>query len=78
MRISIFYKLSTLREVTSGVSQFSVLDSTLFLVYVNYVTGNLSFSYRTFTDDYKLYLRYPKERDAAAWGVNTAKGTECY
>ena len=69
MRVYIDGKLSTPREVTSRVFHGSELGNLLFLVYANHVARTSS--YKAFADDYKLYLRSPKESDAAAIGVET-------
>jgi hypothetical protein len=58
------------RDVLSGVPQGSVLGPVLFLVYVNHVTGGVLSSFKAFADDYKLYLRYKRDRVSALSGVS--------
>lgn len=41
-----------------GIPQGSVLESVLFLVYVNYLTQDLVFQFGAFVNDYKIYLHY--------------------
>ena len=50
---------SSLRNATSGVSQRSVLEAVLFLLYVNYITNSVNCIWKTFADNFKLYLSYP-------------------
>ena len=56
MCVSVSNQHSHPREVLSGVPQGSVLGPLLFLIYVNYVTHNLTSSVKIFADDLKLYV----------------------
>ena len=49
---------SSVRSVSSGVPQGSVLGPILFLVYANYLTNSLACKHGSFSDDYKIYLNY--------------------
>lgn len=58
-------------DVLSGVPQGSVLGPVLFLVYINHVTDGIACSFKAFADDYKLYLRYKRDRVPAIDGVSS-------
>ena len=51
---------SSVRSVSSGVTQGSVLGPILFLVYVTYLTDSLACKHGAFADDYKIYLHYSR------------------
>ena len=54
-------KLSSLKNVTSGVPQGSVLGSVLFLIYVNYIANSVDCCCKAIADDIMLYLRFPRK-----------------
>ena len=56
MRVKVSGVLSRAVPVTSGVPQGSVLGPILFLIFVNYVTSNVTCDYKIFADDIKLYV----------------------
>ena len=47
--------------VTSGVPQGSVLGPILFLIYVNCIAASLECHWKTFADDFKIYLSFPMD-----------------
>ena len=51
MSVTVAGKMTSLKKVTSGVPQGSVLGLVLFLIYVNW---------KAFSDDFKLYLSFPR------------------
>ena len=57
-------KLSSSRNVVSGVPQGSVLGPILFLIFVNCIADHLSCSYKIFADDLKIYMRVRHDSDA--------------
>ena len=61
--------LSSVRSVSNGVPQESVLGSVLFLVYVNFLISGLPSNHGAFSDDCKIYLHY--SRDAVQNGMTT-------
>ena len=46
--------------LASGVPQGSVLGSIIFLIYVNHVASSVGCGWKTFADDFKLYLNFPR------------------
>ena len=50
---------SSVREVTSGVHQGSVLAAILFLIYVNDITRGTSGFIKAFADDFKISQAVP-------------------
>ena len=54
-RVSVNGALSDITDVTSGVPQGSVLGPVLFLLYINYINGNIKSSIRLFADDSIIY-----------------------
>ena len=46
--------------VTSIVPKVSVLEPLLFLIYVNYVTKDITGPWAAYADDFKLSLCYPR------------------
>ena len=70
MRVAVDGCCSGSREVVSGVPQGSVLGPVLFLIYVNHITNGVLSSFKSFADDYKLYLRYRRVKESAVAGVS--------
>ena len=60
MSVSVDGLSSSVRGVSSGVPQGSVLGPVLFLVYINYLTDGLISKHGVFADDYEIYLYYSR------------------
>ena len=60
MSVSVSGKLSSVRNVSSGVPQGSVLGPIMFLIYVNYITREINSDWKAFADDFKLCVCYPR------------------
>ena len=50
---------SSVRDVSSGVPQGSLLGSVLYLVYDNHIASSVCCCWKAFADDFKLYLSFP-------------------
>ena len=61
MSVKVAGKLSSLKNVTSGVPQEPVLGSVLFLIYDNYIANSVDCCCKTSADDFKLYLNFPRK-----------------
>ena len=59
MNVSMAGILSVEVAVTLGVSQGSVIRPLLFLIYVNYITKDVTGSLAAYTDDFELSICYP-------------------
>ena len=59
-RVKIAGNMSSLKDVSSGVSQGFVLGPLLFLNYVNHIASSVGCCWKAFTDDFKLYLSFPR------------------
>lgn len=57
MSVSVKGRLSTSRQVASGVPQGSVLGPILFLIFVNHIASTLRCCYKIFADDLKVYMK---------------------
>ena len=62
-RVSVNGALSDITGVTSGVPQGSVLGPVLFLLYINDIDGNITFSIRLFADDSIIYRKISSKTD---------------
>ena len=60
MSVKVAEKMSSLKEVTSGVAQDSVLSSVLSLIYVKCIANTVDSCWKAFADDFKLYLSFPR------------------
>ena len=58
MSVNVAGKMSSLKQVTKGVPQGSMLDSILFLVYVSTIAKSLQCQWKPFVVDFKLYLSF--------------------
>ena len=58
MSIGVNGLCSTVRPVTSGVPQGSVLGPVLFLIYVNFLMRNVECEWKAFADDFKVCTFY--------------------
>ena len=56
MLVSVGGKLSSVRDVTSGVPQGSVLGPILFLIYASFITKDVNSDWKAFADDYKVCI----------------------
>ena len=60
MSVTMSGSSSSTKPVTSGVPQGSVLGPILFLIYVNFITAEVTGSWVAFADDFKLCVSYPR------------------
>ena len=74
MSVSVGGKLSSVRDVTSGVPQGSVLGPILFLIYANFITKNVNSDWKAFADDYKVCIFYP--RSSPSQSVNVVRALQ--
>ena len=58
MSVKVAGKMSSLKQVTSGAPQGSVLGSGLLLIYVNSIANSLQCQWKAFADDFKLHLSF--------------------
>ena len=59
MCVKVAGKMSSLKNVTSGVPQGSVLGPVLLLIYVNHIANSVECCCKAFADDFKLYFSFP-------------------
>ena len=53
--------MSSLRDLTCGVSQGSVLCLVFFLISANCMTSSVGCSWKSFADDYRFCFSFPKD-----------------
>ena len=63
MSVSVNHQHSSTRPVASGVPQGSVLGPLLFLLYVNFLTHDITSPTKIFADDLKLYVNIRLDSD---------------
>ena len=74
MLVSVGGKLSSVRDVTSGVPQGSVLGPILFQIYANFISKDVNSDWKAFADDYKVCICYP--RSSPSHSVNAVRALQ--
>ena len=60
MCVKIAGSMSSVKGISGGVPQGTVLGVVLYLIYVNHIASSVDCCRRAFANDFKLYLSFPR------------------
>ena len=60
MSVKVAGKISSLKQVISGIPQGSGLGLVLFLIFVNSIANSTQCQWNAFANDFELYLSFPR------------------